>query len=86
MPSSWFFARALGAASAAMRAARRGTDAFAGGRGGLRATEREIDEVTRVLSPGPVASGPSPLTAEETTAAADAVDAATRAWRERPRA
>ena len=44
MPSSWFFARALGAASAAMRAARRGTDAFAGGRGGLRATEKEIDE------------------------------------------
>jgi len=86
MPSSCFFSRAWGAASAAMRAARRGTDALAGARKSLRMTEREMDEVTRVLSPGPVASGPAPLTAEETAAADDAVRAATRAWRERPRA
>mmetsp|Transcript_43796 Transcript_43796/g.70379 ORF Transcript_43796/g.70379 Transcript_43796/m.70379 type:complete len:111 (-) Transcript_43796:86-418(-) len=55
---------------------------------GIHAAERQVDEVVRILSPGPLAAHTEnpPITEEEIRAAGEAVRVAKIAWRDRSRA
>mmetsp|Transcript_41039 Transcript_41039/g.101243 ORF Transcript_41039/g.101243 Transcript_41039/m.101243 type:complete len:111 (+) Transcript_41039:763-1095(+) len=53
------------------------------GHAAVRGAEQQVDEVVRILSPGPLAESEHPPTAEEMGAATEAVARAKSAWRDR---
>ena len=79
--SGGILSRVLGMASSVAGALRRGAPS-AGKRVGL---ERQVDEVVGILAPGPFTSTGG-FSAAETKAAAEAIERARVAWKERRRA
>ena len=71
-------------ASSVAAALRRGAPSGKRG-GGLERLERQVDEVVGILAPGPFASTGG-FSAAETKAAAEAIERARAAWKERRRA
>ena len=81
MSGGGILSRVLGMASSVAGALRRG--APSGKRGG--GLERQVDEVVGILAPGPFASTGG-FSAAGTKAAAEAIERARAAWKERRRA